>query len=39
MPRKDDYPAGKLLDYLYHQNIIKLISIDLWRQTNAGISQ
>ena len=29
MPRKDDYPAGKLLDYLYHQNIIKLIGIDL----------
>ena len=32
----DDYTAGILLDYLYHQNY-KLIAIDFSRQTNTTI--
>ena len=37
--RIDDYTAGNLLDYLYHQNYYKLIGIDLSRQTNMSIPQ
>ena len=32
MSRNDNYTAGNLLDYLYHQNYYKLIGIDLSRQ-------
>ena len=32
--QNDDYTIGNLLDYLYHQNHYKLISIDLSRQKN-----
>ena len=39
MSRNDGYTAGYLLDYLYHQNHYKLISIDLSTQTNASIFQ
>ena len=39
MSRNDDYTAGNLLDYLYHQNYYKLIGIDLSRQTNTNIPQ
>ena len=37
MSRNDDYTAGNLLDFSYHQNYYKLIDIDLSRQTNANI--
>ena len=33
MSRNDNYTAGNLLDYLYHQNYYKLNGIDLSRQT------
>ena len=39
MSRNNDYTAGNLLDYLYHQNCYKIIGIDLSRQTNASIPQ
>ena len=45
MSRNNDYTAGNLLGYLYHQNYYKLIDtglligIDLLRQTNASIHQ
>ena len=39
MPRNDDYKAGNVLDYLYHQKYYKLIGIDLSRQTNTSIPQ
>ena len=32
MTRNDDYTAGNLLDYLYHQKYYKLIDIDFSRQ-------
>ena len=37
MPRNDNYTRGNLLDYLYHQNYYKRITIDLSRQTNTSI--
>ena len=37
--RNDDYTAGNLLHYLYHQRYYKLIGIDLSRQTNTNIPQ
>ena len=39
MSRINDFTAGNLLDYLYHQNYYKLIGIDLSRQTNTSIPQ
>ena len=39
MSRNDDYTAGNLLDYLYHQNYHKLLGIDLSRQTSTNILQ
>ena len=39
MSRNDDYTTGNLLDYSYHQNFYKLISIDLSRQVNTNIPQ
>ena len=33
------YTTGNVLDYLYHQNYNKLISIDLLKQTNTSIYQ
>ena len=39
MSRNDDYTAGNLLDYSYHQNYYKVKSIDLSRQANTKISQ
>ena len=39
MSRNDAYTTGDLLDYLYHQNFYKLISIDLSKQTNTNIPQ
>ena len=39
MSRNDYYTTGNLLDYLYHPNYYKLISIDLSRQTNTTIPQ
>ena len=39
MSRNDDYTTWNLLNYFYHQKYYKLISIDLWRQTNACIFQ
>ena len=35
--RNDGYTTKTLLDYLYHQNYYKLISIDLSRQKNTYI--
>ena len=37
MPRNNDYKAGNLLDFLYHQNYYNLIGIDLSMQTNTSI--
>ena len=39
MSRNNDYTAGNLLDYLYHQRYSKLIGIDLWWKTNTSITQ
>ena len=39
MSRNTNYTTGNWLDYLYHQNYCKLISIDLSRQTNMSIPQ
>ena len=39
MSRSNDYTAGGLLDFSYHQNNYKLIGIDLSRQTDANISE
>ena len=39
MSRDDNYTAGNLLDYLYHQNYYKLIVRYLSRQTNTNIPQ
>ena len=39
MSRNDDYTTGNLLDYSYHQNFYKPISIDLSRQVNTNIPQ
>ena len=36
MSRNTNYTTGNWLDYLYHQNYCKLISIDLSRQTNMS---
>ena len=35
MSRNDDYTIGNLLDYLYHKNYYKRVSIDLSRQANT----
>ena len=35
MLRYDDYTTRNLMDYLYHQNLYKLIGIDLSRQTHT----
>ena len=37
--RNNDYTAGNLLDYLYHQNYHKINGIDLSRLTNMSIPQ
>ena len=37
--RNGDYTTGDLLDYPYHQNYYKFISIHLSRQTNKNIPQ
>ena len=39
MSTNDYYTTGKLLEYSYHQNLYKLIGIDLSRQTNTTIPQ
>ena len=39
MSRNDDYTTWNLLDFSYHQNYYKFISIDLSRQTNTNIPQ
>ena len=39
MSRNDDYSAGNLLDFSYHQNYYKLVGIDLSRKANTSISQ
>ena len=39
MSRNKDSATGNLLDYLYHLNYEKLISIHISRQTNASISK
>ena len=39
MSRNNDHRTGNLLDYLYHQNYYKLISIDMSRQTNTNTPQ
>ena len=39
MPRNDDYLAGNLLNYFYHQKYYKLIGIDLSRKANPSIPQ
>ena len=39
MSRDDNYTAGNLFDYLYHQNYYKLIVRYLSRQTNTNIPQ
>ena len=39
MTRNDDYATENLLDYLYHQNCCKLISVDLSRKTSTSIPQ
>ena len=39
MPRNDDYLAGNLLNYLYHQKYYKLIGIDASRKANPSIPQ
>ena len=39
MTRNDDYATENLLDYLYHQNYCKLISVDLSRKTSTSIPQ
>ena len=39
MLRNNDYTAGNLLDYLYHQNCHKLNGIDSSRLTNMSIPQ
>ena len=39
MSRNDDCTKGNLVDFSYHQNYHKLISIDLSRQTNTSVSQ
>ena len=37
--KNDEYTTGNLLDYPYHQNYYKLISINLSRQTNTTFPQ
>ena len=39
MSRNDEYTTGNLLNFLYHQNYYKLISIDLSKQKNPSIPQ
>ena len=39
MSRNNDYTAGNLLDYLYHQICYKLIGINLSRKKNTSIPQ
>ena len=39
MSRNHGYTTWSLLDYLYHKNNYKLISISLSRQTNKEIPQ
>ena len=39
MSRNDAYTTGNLLNFLYHQNYYKLISIDLSKQKNPNIPQ
>ena len=39
MPRNNDYTAGNLLDYLYHQRYFKVAGIHLSRQANVNICQ
>ena len=37
--KNDNYTAGNLIGFLYHQNYYKLNDIDLTRKTNATIPQ
>ena len=39
MSRNDDYTTRNLLDFSYHQNYYKIITIDLSRQINMNIPQ
>ena len=39
MSRNNDYTAGNLLNFSYHQNYYKLIRVNLSRQSNIRISQ
>ena len=39
LSRTNDCTTGNLLDYLYHQNYYKLISIEISRKKNTTISQ
>ena len=39
MPKNNDCTTRNLLDYSYHQNYYKVISINLSRQTNTSIPQ
>ena len=39
MSKNEDYTAGNLLDFSYHQNYYKLIGIDLLGQTDSNIPQ
>ena len=39
MSKSDDYTAGNLFDFPYHQNYYKHIGADLSRQTNTNIHQ
>ena len=39
MSRNDNYTAGNLLDFSYHQNYYKLVCEDLSRKTNTRIHQ
>ena len=38
MSGNNDFTAGNLLDYLYHQDYHKLVGLDLSRQKNTSIS-
>ena len=37
MSRYDDFTAGNLLDFSFHQNYYKLIGVNLSRRTNTNI--
>ena len=39
MSRNDDNTTGNLLDYLFHENYIKLFVIDLSRKKNESLNK